>query len=79
MLKLISPKVSPMRFYLALLLVLTCCQSPSEQQRAPDYSPNKKAVQLNEEAIDIIRKTLFEDTLNVSLLNDGLEVLPFLG
>jgi tetratricopeptide (TPR) repeat protein len=64
-----------MRPHLALFLILTCCQSPSEQQRAQHYVPNEKAVQLNEEATDIIRKNLFEDTLNVSLLNDGLRKL----
>src|SRR5262249_50857830 len=47
---------------------------PPEKQET-EYSPGKKALQLNEEATDIIRKNLFEDTMNVSNLNEGLRKL----
>jgi tetratricopeptide (TPR) repeat protein len=57
----------------ALLLFLTSCKSTSEERQ--EYVPDKRAIQLNEEATDIIKKTLFDDSLNVPLLNEGLKKL----
>ncbi len=57
------------------LIALVSCQSPSEK-KTEQHTPDPKAVHLNEEATDIIKKTLFTtDSLNIPLLNDALKKL----
>src|SRR5882672_50146 len=66
--------MKPIRIIIAII-ALVSCQSPSEK-KVEQYTPNPKAIHLNEEAIDIIKETLFTtDSLNVPLLNDALKKL----
>lgn len=65
-------------FYLVgLTIFLISCQSDSDKTNKIDYqyTPDPRAIELNEEATDIITKTLFTDSLNTDLLNEGLKKL----